>query len=442
MHIIYVVLLYAAVVSIGAAIFLYGRPDGNSIFDRLYRLFATHLPNIIKRILQLFCGARGPRALDSVWDYVVWQCNPIVQIFYVGILSGGYIGFVACAHPHLPSLYAPEYHKLTAFLMVMTSFLFWLTCSFSDPGTITRRNARALTKVYPFDKQIFHKGRCNTCKTVKPARSKHCGLCDVCVGRFDHHCIWINNCVGIGNHRLFLGFLMSNCMLTAYGATLCLLIVLGIMEEKKLTEATFFDPKTKEKFKATWSILLYYMVANESVIMFVAILCAVMSVVLFGFFMWHLHLVRTGVTSNELAKWRGLKEYLRELQSEDAKKFLESLNNIYNKGLFRNLMEIVCPINVHDYYSAADEESSEEEEEKEPNTEKRADAELAKEDGETSKKEKKKPDGGKKDDDADATSRSGGKQDKSCKQNKAPTQESPAEERRTTGGKKGARKRK
>ena len=37
----------------------------------------------------------------------------------------------------------------------------------------------------------------------QPLRSKHCSSCDICVDRMDHHCVWINNCVGSGNQRMF-----------------------------------------------------------------------------------------------------------------------------------------------------------------------------------------------------------------------------------------------
>lgn len=50
---------------------------------------------------------------------------------------------------------------------------------------------------------------CPDCEVVRTSRSRHCAICNRCTERFDHHCPWINNCVGLKNHNMFLFFLAS-----------------------------------------------------------------------------------------------------------------------------------------------------------------------------------------------------------------------------------------
>ena len=49
---------------------------------------------------------------------------------------------------------------------------------------------------------------CVTCKLVQSFRCKHCKVCDKCVATFDHHCLWMGNCIGEKNKRAFFIYIV------------------------------------------------------------------------------------------------------------------------------------------------------------------------------------------------------------------------------------------
>lgn len=61
---------------------------------------------------------------------------------------------------------------------------------------------------------------CTRCEIYRPPRAHHCRICRRCIRRMDHHCPWINNCVGERNQKYFLQFLIYVGILSLYAIVL------------------------------------------------------------------------------------------------------------------------------------------------------------------------------------------------------------------------------
>ncbi|XP_013766883.1 palmitoyltransferase ZDHHC23-like [Pundamilia nyererei] len=81
--------------------------------------------------------------------------------------------------------------------------------------------------------------RCPLCKIMRPPRAGHCRTCGSCVQRLDHHCIWINSCVGQANHRSFLLTLSVFVLTSLYGISL---VLCSLCPHQYLMTALFYCP--------------------------------------------------------------------------------------------------------------------------------------------------------------------------------------------------------
>ncbi|XP_042570260.1 palmitoyltransferase ZDHHC23-B-like isoform X2 [Cyprinus carpio] len=86
---------------------------------------------------------------------------------------------------------------------------------------------------------------CAVCKVVRPPRAGHCRICGVCILRLDHHCVWINSCVGQANHRNFLLTLTFFLLTSLYGISL---VLRSVCSDQNVMTALFYCPDVYNQF--------------------------------------------------------------------------------------------------------------------------------------------------------------------------------------------------
>ena len=99
-------------------------------------------------------------------------------------------------------------YLLTTFFFLCAFFMYLLVFC-TDPGYTKSINEASFVNI--LDRAI-KEGRnldyfCFFCRSLWSSSSVHCMTCHRCVEGFDHHCNFVNNCIGYRNHRHFLLFL-------------------------------------------------------------------------------------------------------------------------------------------------------------------------------------------------------------------------------------------
>lgn len=327
---------YLVVFAAGCAFYLYyDSPFLNSgligkIKNGLCQALQCMVPGILVKFIQ--------RCIS----YVFYTRNHMMQLVFAGLVL---LGNAVVAVDVLPLLYMFEpdtQHIYWPMALCFTNLAFYQLSCRTDAGQITKNNVDALVTVYKADGVLYKEGaQCRTCNIVKPARSKHCSLCNKCVHRFDHHCIWTNNCVGAGNLRYFLLFLLTLIAMCGNGVLMTTHSLMLMVQKFHLMETSYVDPDTGKLLPVTVPVLIQHLFMQQPRSVFLVGSLIILILLLLAFTAYHIYLISVNQTTNERFKLSGL--LCDNNNAEENAKTSDNVGFFYNKGLLSNLYEILFP---------------------------------------------------------------------------------------------------
>ncbi|WJZ92999.1 hypothetical protein VitviT2T_011964 [Vitis vinifera] len=230
-----------------------------------------------------------------------------------------------------------------AFLTILDLMFLFVTSS-RDPGIVPRNskppeldeafdvttpsmewvNGRTPHLKLPRTKDVLVNGHivkvkyCDTCLLYRPPRVSHCSICNNCVQRFDHHCPWVGQCIGIRNYRFFFMFISTSTILCLYVFTFSWIIII--------------QGKGDDILKA---------MGNDFLSDFLIVYCFVVIWFVGGLTVFHSYLICTNQTTYENFRYR-----------------YDKKENPYSKGIIKNLKETFLskiPPSMNDFRSLVQE---------------------------------------------------------------------------------------
>ena len=211
--------------------------------------------------------------------------------------------------------------QISMLYQIIISFIFYiielinmiLGCC-TDPG-ILPRHPKDLYYVTnrPLMRQVINGHRiivpyCYTCSMFRPPRTSHCSVCDNCVERFDHHCLWLGTCIGKRNYKYFYWFITS----------------IFINQIFQIFSSIYYVVNQAKKWKNKEKNSLFLVIAYSSIILY--------NILFIACFLWKLLFIHTILVFKNNTFYEFVKKKLKIYPLNPFRKFKY---DVFKKILFK-----------------------------------------------------------------------------------------------------------
>ncbi|KAJ6654636.1 hypothetical protein lerEdw1_006789 [Lerista edwardsae] len=244
---------------------------------------------------------------------VLWGTGCLVRAAHTGLSWG--ITVVLFLHPTDLRKLEEQGELLQPLLfvsLVLCSVVLYFVVSLMDPGYVEQDgdekdavNEEQKVMILQQGPSTVRLRRCGYCFLKQPMRAKHCQSCQHCVRRYDHHCPWIENCVGERNHPLFIVYLAVQ-----------LLVLLWAWQVA--WSGLSFEPSWAWVQRNILLLLSFLVIVTFTVVVTLLLVS-------------HLYLASCNTTTWEFMSRHRI-SYLRQCEAE----------NPFDQGVFRNLWKFFC----------------------------------------------------------------------------------------------------